>query len=229
MVDTQKFIREVKQRPGLYDTDLKEYTNRALKAGYWIEIAQVLFKDWNSIRKAQRTERVNNLIKKWKAMRGNFARDARFAALHDAGLPCKKKKRYIYYHELKFLEAHLRKRKRRSDSEEVQDDCAAANGEAEVKEQAAAASTTTDEANNRRKIKERHSNIPQSRSPTPDLEVDMYGHKSFLLSFVPILNSLPLPKSMQVRMQITHIMNEMFSNTTEPITPLRMLKMEMSE
>lgn len=272
MFDTQKFIYEIKQRPGLYDKHLGEYSNREMKAEYWAEIAQVLFKDWNSIGSAEQKERVRDLIKKWKAIRDNFVKDQKKAALEDARIPHNKKKRYVYTNQLRFLLPHLKKRSKskanvESDSEEFHDfwHNAIANEEAaeekdnikekgaekdKDQEQAPADPTTTYEAYNTRKRNKRHSNeeiIRQSRSSTPELvhylsenlpapappsieEVDMYGHKSFLMSFVPILNSMPVHKSLQARMQITQIVNELFCcRTTEPSTPSRMLKVEMSE
>lgn len=41
-------------------------------------------------------------------------------------------------------------------------------------------------------------------------EKDIYGHKAFLLSFVPVLNSLPLHVAMQARLKITQLINEVY-------------------
>lgn len=43
-------------------------------------------------------------------------------------------------------------------------------------------------------------------------QVDVYGHKAFLMSFVPILNSLPLHKAMQARLQISQVISELADN-----------------
>jgi len=40
---------------------------------------------------------------------------------------------------------------------------------------------------------------------------DIYGHRAFMMSYIPILNSMPLPAAMQARMQISQIINFAFA------------------
>lgn len=45
---------------------------------------------------------------------------------------------------------------------------------------------------------------------------DAYGNKSFLMSLVPILNSLPLPTAMQARLHISQVLMEVAYNVPVP-------------
>lgn len=49
MFDTEKFILEVESRPPLYDTKLKEYSNKLVKANCWIEVAKVMHENWDEM------------------------------------------------------------------------------------------------------------------------------------------------------------------------------------
>lgn len=60
-------------------------------------------------------------------------------------------------------------------------------------------------------------------------QADIYGHKAFMMSFVPILNTLPFHTAMLARLRISEIINELAGNihssttseksTTAPATP----------
>lgn len=60
MFDTEKIICEIEARPPLYDVQLKEYSNREVKAKCWYEVAVAVFDDWDELNVAAKDERGKN-------------------------------------------------------------------------------------------------------------------------------------------------------------------------
>jgi hypothetical protein len=51
MFDSEKFICEIEERPPLYEynVQLKEYSNREIKATFWAEIGEAKYEDWSTV------------------------------------------------------------------------------------------------------------------------------------------------------------------------------------
>jgi hypothetical protein len=49
MFDSEKIICEVEARPPLYNVELKEYSNREVKATCWAEIGEAVYEDESTI------------------------------------------------------------------------------------------------------------------------------------------------------------------------------------
>ena len=47
--DSELLITEVEKRPGLYNTALKEYSDRNLKVKLWEEVCKSVFPNWNDL------------------------------------------------------------------------------------------------------------------------------------------------------------------------------------
>jgi hypothetical protein len=57
MFDSEKFICEVEARPPLYNVQLKEYSNRKVKATCLAEIGEAMYEDWSTVSSAIKNER----------------------------------------------------------------------------------------------------------------------------------------------------------------------------
>jgi hypothetical protein len=49
MFDVEKFICEIEKIPPLYNTTLKDYSNRQLKARCWTEICEEMYPEWDEM------------------------------------------------------------------------------------------------------------------------------------------------------------------------------------
>jgi hypothetical protein len=57
MFDSEKFICEVEERPPLYNVQLKEYSNREVKATCWAEIGEAMYEDWSTVSSSIKNEK----------------------------------------------------------------------------------------------------------------------------------------------------------------------------
>jgi hypothetical protein len=57
MIDSEKFICEVEARPPLYNVQLKECSNREVKATRWAEIGEAMYEDWSTVSSSIKNER----------------------------------------------------------------------------------------------------------------------------------------------------------------------------
>ena len=60
MFDSENFICEVEARPPLYNVQLKEYSNKEVKATCWGEIGEALYEDWSTVSSSIKKERLVN-------------------------------------------------------------------------------------------------------------------------------------------------------------------------
>lgn len=49
MFDIEKFIIEVENHPALYDTQLKDYSNKLVKASSWFEVGKAMYDNWDEM------------------------------------------------------------------------------------------------------------------------------------------------------------------------------------
>jgi hypothetical protein len=56
-LDIELFISEIKKRPALYNTKLKEYSGRNLKHKLWIEICEQFVENWNDLSASEKANK----------------------------------------------------------------------------------------------------------------------------------------------------------------------------
>lgn len=54
---TERLIVEVEVRPGLYNLQLPEYSNRNVKVKLWEEVCQQIFPEWANFEENEKTEK----------------------------------------------------------------------------------------------------------------------------------------------------------------------------
>jgi len=57
MFVAEKFICETEAHPPLYNVQLKEYSNREVKATCWAEIGEAMYEDWSTVSSSNKNER----------------------------------------------------------------------------------------------------------------------------------------------------------------------------
>lgn len=56
-LDVELFIGEIEKRPALYNTKLKEYSDKNLKKTLWTELCQKLIENWNELGDKDKNEK----------------------------------------------------------------------------------------------------------------------------------------------------------------------------
>ncbi|XP_055633435.1 uncharacterized protein LOC129773806 [Toxorhynchites rutilus septentrionalis] len=210
MFDTEKFISEVKRRPALYDVRSSDYVCRELKAQCWADIGAIMYRDWKSMSATARDTKCKGLIKKWKAVRDNFVKDQRIQqeAKH-------KKRRYVYHDQLQFLLPHLK----------GNENYLSKNGHIESAMPLDQTASNDDEDDHKQiSIDPFTSSVAvfdESALRKLEQEGDVYGHRTFLMSYVPLLNSLPLHAALQARIQIAQVISDFHTCSSEEFKALQ--------
>lgn len=56
-LDIDLFIAEVHKRPGLYDKESKEYSDKIIKDKLWDEVSAVVVENWNELTAQEKREK----------------------------------------------------------------------------------------------------------------------------------------------------------------------------
>ncbi|KAJ8708836.1 hypothetical protein PYW08_010218 [Mythimna loreyi] len=106
-LDTDLLIEEVKLRPCLYARDHLRYGDVNYKRNEWEEVTKKLFQNvWSKYDDAERTEKVELVLKRWKNLRACFTREVKRQKDPNwiYGVAYKRRK-YMYYNALTFLKS----------------------------------------------------------------------------------------------------------------------------
>ncbi|XP_059061347.1 uncharacterized protein LOC131854232 [Achroia grisella] len=108
-IDTDKLIRAVKVRPGLYNkNDTMYYSHKKYKAKIWTDVCRDVYSNWDHLRPQDKVEYAHELQKRWKSLRTCFTRELalqkkeKIKRNSNEG-PFKRRKRYEYFNQLTFL------------------------------------------------------------------------------------------------------------------------------
>lgn len=182
------------------------------------------------------------MMKKWKALRDNFLRDHKKQRDTKSGQPAIKKKRYVFYEQLQFLIPYVGEGKQTVSNinavaesiehENPQESASNIKGNNEPKDlDEGEQSPKIRSPSRKRRCSKQMSrvdsillnttkNITQILSESVSLQRegktdDKYGNKAFLLSFLPLMDSLPPHLCLDARMKITQV----FQQVTAPTAP----------
>ncbi|XP_062525718.1 uncharacterized protein LOC134199257 [Bombyx mori] len=72
---SQKIIVEVQKRPALYDTTLRQYSDRNVKNKLWEEVYHNVVNNWMTLSEAEKKKKGSTIQKKWKNMRDSFSKE----------------------------------------------------------------------------------------------------------------------------------------------------------
>ncbi|KAM9296558.1 uncharacterized protein PAF06_017462 [Gastrophryne carolinensis] len=108
MVDTDLLISEVKKRPAVYDQHEDDYGDRGKKQRCWEEICAVLVPAWHACCPMERARKAKEVQTRWRSLKDCFRRELHLQKKEArSGSSPAKRKRYMFYDQLTFLEPTL--------------------------------------------------------------------------------------------------------------------------
>ncbi|XP_069607278.1 uncharacterized protein [Ranitomeya imitator] len=111
IVDTDLLICEVKKRPAVYDQQEDNYSDRTKKQRCWDEICTVLVPGWEESSQLERNCKAKEIQTRWRSLKDCFRRELHLQKKESrSGLSPSKRKRYMFYDQLTFLEPTLMRR-----------------------------------------------------------------------------------------------------------------------
>lgn len=176
-------------------------------------------------------------MKKWKALRDNYVKELKEQKKIQTGVPAKKRKTYVFFEQLSFLAPHVLRIERTTSNigppQTVQgnDELEEENTEpTEFNDSGTITETDTPAAIAERQKKQGNTKNNRTAiaksiaSTTKELtqilaksveqqkeerSADKYGNKSFLMSFIPMMDKLPMEGQMQARFKILQVFNDL--------------------
>lgn len=176
-------------------------------------------------------------MRKWKALRDCYVKELKEQKKIQTGVPAKKRKTYIFFEQLSFLANHVHKGERttsnigppqifQENDELIHENTESNEIDDSIKEpvQLANAPEPQKRQNSQQKRTKSRTAIANSIATTTkhltdilaksvdqqqeERAKDKHGNKSFLMSFLPIMDNLPMNVQMQARFKIAQIFND---------------------
>ncbi|XP_049944121.1 uncharacterized protein LOC126425208 [Schistocerca serialis cubense] len=206
---TEAFICEIQARPVIWDTSSVDYSNRELKETCWQQVVEIFFSSEGRTRNGDKTciYFVVGLAlqKRWKNLRGYFARELQHRKSLKSGSGATRKSLYIYFNQLSFLQTVVSIR----ESEQAEDP-----HENEEEEAASRAGAVPLRRNRKRRkeddedqlIKLLNASIQQRQLRERQAEED--EDTMFLLSQLKPLRGIPKERKMETKIKIVSVINE---------------------
>ncbi|XP_022192716.2 uncharacterized protein LOC111050675 isoform X2 [Nilaparvata lugens] len=248
MFDTEKFIYLIEKLPPLYDVKSSDYSNRQLKAKCWSGIGKAMYETWHEMTPNQKYNKGKELMKKWKTLRDNFVRDFRLIKKNETGVPVNKKKKYVYFDQLSFLIPHIKGCESTVSNISPPDEQGSVPDEQPATTEPENGSTqplphvpgTSSGSKERERIQDRarkrkrpavgtalasatnnimQESIQLQKAGLERQDLDKFGNKAFMLSFVPTMDNFPQLLAFDVRMQITEVFRNALENASYTYLP----------
>ncbi|CAH0551649.1 unnamed protein product [Brassicogethes aeneus] len=232
-INSLDLIEEVKKRPTIYD--YKGIPNSAdIRKKKWEEIGHALYDElWTQLGEREKECLVKEIQIKWKSLRDNYTRILRKEKIDELnGVNNPKKKKYIYYDQLMFLEQYCFSKPTPKivyvDEIQNSNDSNFDSNSFECEENTlppgmqqvqfiqiqpspsvsvssikqSPSSTKVDEDGNTRIAKILEEMVNVQKEDKND---DPMGNKKFLLSLLPFMKKLPDDLNLEVRLQIMSV------------------------
>ncbi|XP_069618175.1 uncharacterized protein [Ranitomeya imitator] len=129
IINVDMLIILIQERPEIWDQRDPNYANRAVKQAAWRSVCGSLFPQYDQQPRAAQRQIMDDVTTRWRSIRDQYRRERQQREKSGAGAPPKKKK-YIYFDRLTFLnpsmdlrptQSNLTDRETGSDSEQVID------------------------------------------------------------------------------------------------------------
>ncbi|XP_023707738.1 uncharacterized protein LOC111864605 [Cryptotermes secundus] len=101
-MDIETLICAVQHHPLLWDTASADYKDKRKKHQAWVEVAKILFEDYDNQSQDQQELIVRDVVSKWRTVRDNYVRNLKQRSIKP-GSGAKKVRTYIYSKQLSFL------------------------------------------------------------------------------------------------------------------------------
>ncbi|XP_050304654.1 uncharacterized protein LOC126742131 [Anthonomus grandis grandis] len=214
-IDVELFITEVEERPALYNTKQKEYSDKNLKKKLWTELCEKFIENWNELGDKEKNEKGNELQKRWKNLRTCFKREYDAQKNIASGSGAKKRRKYLYFEQLLFLrdsiESRISYNSLEQGTDDVEDNTETREEESEASE-ATQLRTGAKTDHSRKKIYQKKTHqktyeesLLQILREKKDTENEIDEDKYFLLSLLPSLKKFNEDQKFIARTEILNV------------------------
>ncbi|XP_071979184.1 uncharacterized protein [Engystomops pustulosus] len=110
-IDIDQLIQMVHDRPELYDPKVPSYADRYKKKKAWEEICAVVVPDWDLCSDREKNLKAKEIQTRWRSLKDCFRRELTLQKkLERSGIPTNRRRKYVHYEGLLFLEPTMRLR-----------------------------------------------------------------------------------------------------------------------
>ncbi|KAG8301715.1 hypothetical protein J6590_046842 [Homalodisca vitripennis] len=214
-----------------------------------MEVGAAVHDNWEEMTPQMKDEAGKDMMKKWKTLRDNFVRELRILKKNETGAPATKKKKYIFFDQLSFLTPYMKPNDKNvsnipplehiiSEQEAVEtvettnaddNDRADSVSNSSLVERQKRQERVSKRTNIERTLTSASKNITslmqesiaiQRANTSSANSSDKSGNKAFLMSFLPVMDSLPPLAAFDVRMQLTEVFRNAIMNQTRVQEPV---------
>ncbi|KAM5145430.1 uncharacterized protein ACMZJ9_012753 isoform 1-T2 [Mantella aurantiaca] len=110
-IDIGQLIQLVQERPELYNPKTPSYADRYKKKKAWDEICAVVVPDWELCSEKEKNIKAKEVQTRWRSLKDCFRRELTLQKkLERSGIPTNRRRKYIHYDGLLFLEPTMKLR-----------------------------------------------------------------------------------------------------------------------
>lgn len=110
-IDITQLIQLVQERPELYNPKTPSYADRYKKKKAWDEICAVVVPDWELCSEKEKNIKAKEVQTRWRSLKDCFRRELTLQKkLEKSGIPTNRRRKYIHYDGLLFLEPTMKLR-----------------------------------------------------------------------------------------------------------------------
>ncbi|XP_056641460.1 uncharacterized protein LOC130895685 [Diorhabda carinulata] len=235
---TETLIEAVKKRPILYNKHHPDYSNKDDKEQAWLDVCAEILPQWYDYGESDRNSKLFHVQRRWRNLRDSFRKDINLR--REVKNP-KKKREYIYYRSLLFLEPFLLKDdENKCDPpklDEPEEEEEETSNTAVIKFESEESQYTDTSVGSRKRRKTKHISYETVPSQSPVLEVwegsqngeitedssfylnpDIDEDRYFLLSLLPSFRNLPPQQKLSVKVEFLQVLQKFcFPNSEDPL------------
>nr|DBA20387.1 TPA: hypothetical protein GDO54_017175 [Pyxicephalus adspersus]DBA20388.1 TPA: hypothetical protein GDO54_017175 [Pyxicephalus adspersus] len=110
-IDIAQLIQLVQERPELYNPKTPSYADRYKKKKAWDEICAIVVPDWELCSEKEKNIKAKEVQTRWRSLKDCFRRELTLQKkLERSGIPTNRRRKYIHYDGLLFLEPTMKLR-----------------------------------------------------------------------------------------------------------------------
>ncbi|XP_063794388.1 bromodomain-containing protein 4-like isoform X2 [Pseudophryne corroboree] len=111
VIDIDQLIHMVQDRPELYDPKVPSYADRYKKRKAWEEICSAVVPDWELCSEKEKNIKAKEIQTRWRSLKDCFRRELTLQKkLEKSGIPTSRRRKYVHYDGLLFLEPTMKLR-----------------------------------------------------------------------------------------------------------------------
>ncbi|XP_044161194.1 uncharacterized protein LOC122945997 isoform X5 [Bufo gargarizans] len=111
VIDIDRLIQMVHDRPELYDPKVPSYADRYKKKKAWDEICSVVVPGWDRCSEKEKNLKAKEIQTRWRSLKDCFRRELTLQKkLEKSGISTNRRRKYVHYDGLLFLEPTIKLR-----------------------------------------------------------------------------------------------------------------------